>query len=98
MVGDDLNSNSLVERFLHDRVRSSDFHEVTNTQTFRVQAISISLPHNPSNEDHNGEWDGNCGEEPPLSTNNDRFATVLVSLSVKEHHAEQCLVRFQVVI
>ena len=85
-----------IGRFLRHRVRFSNFHEATDAQALRVYPISISLPHNPSNEDHYGEWDGYCREEPPLSTNNDRFATVVVSLGVKEHHAEKCLVRFAI--
>ena len=82
---------TLVGRFLRVRVRTSNSHEVTDTQTLRVYPVAISLPCNPEGKDQGRERDGDCGEEPPLSADDDRFATVIVSLGVEEYHAEQGL-------
>ena len=80
-------------RFLRCRVslRPSDFDEVRDTQARRVHPVAISLPCNPEGKDEDGKRDGDRREEPPLSTNDDRFATVVVSFGVEEYHAEQGL-------
>ena len=80
---------ALVGRFLCVRVWT--MHEVPDTQALRVYPVAISLPCNPEGKDENGKRDGDCGEEPPLSTDDDRFATIVGSLGVEEYHTKQGL-------
>lgn len=56
-----------------------------------MYTVAISLPSNPEGKDENGKRDGDCGEKPPLLTNNDRFTTIVGSLGVEKYHAEQGL-------